>query len=377
MKETGSGREKKEDFMGKIIMSPSKYIQANGALKELKRYTEDFGKRFFILATDSGLERTQESIESSFRGTDKEISFAVFNRECCKTEINRLMGMCKMENCDCVIGVGGGKLLDTAKAVAHYLKLPVVIIPTIASTDAPCSALSVIYTEDGTFEEYLVLPKNPEIVIMDTEVISKSPARFLVSGMGDALATYFEARAAKRSNAKNMAGLYPTKSAFALATLCYETLIEEGYHAKLAAENQVVTPAVEAIVEANTYLSGIGFESGGLAAAHAIHNGFTVLEACHHLYHGEKVAFGTIVQLVMENVPEDELYEVLEFCVSVGLPITLKEMGIKKIKEEELREVAKVATAPGETIFNMPFEVTAESVYAAIIAADAIGRDFI
>ncbi|MEA4986881.1 MAG: glycerol dehydrogenase [Anaerovorax sp.] len=363
--------------MGKIIMSPSKYIQARGALKELKTYTQNFGNKFLIITTDSGLKRTQASIEASFNGTDKEIVFANFNRECCKTEINRLMGTCKIENCDCVIGVGGGKLLDTAKAVAHYLGLPVVIIPTIASTDAPCSALSVIYTEDGVFEEYLVLPKNPEIVVMDTEIISKSPARFLVAGMGDALATYFEARAAKQSNAKNMAGLLPAKSAFALAELCYETLIAEGYKAKLAAENQVVTPAVEAIVEANTYLSGIGFESGGLAAAHAIHNGFTVLEDCHHLYHGEKVAFGTLVQLVLENVPEEELYEVLEFCVSVGLPITLKEMGVKKVKPEEIMEVAKAATAPGETIYNMPFEVTAESVYDAIIAADAIGSDFI
>ncbi len=363
--------------MGRIIMSPSKYIQSNGALKELKGYTENFGKKFLIITTDSGLKRVQKSIEASFRGTDKEITFALFQRECCKTEINRLMGICQIENCDCVIGVGGGKLLDTAKAVAHYLKLPVVIIPTIASTDAPCSALSVIYTEDGMFEEYLVLPKNPEIVIMDTEVISKSPARFLVSGMGDALATYFEARAARYSNAKNMAGMLPANSAFALATLCYETLIAEGYRAKLAAENQVVTPAVEAVIEANTYLSGIGFESGGLAAAHAIHNGFTVLEECHNLYHGEKVAFGTIVQLVMENASEEELYEVLEFCVSVGLPITLKEMGIKKIKKEDIMAVAKAATAPSETIFNMPFEVTTESVYAAIITADAIGRDFV
>lgn len=362
--------------MGKIIMSPSKYIQSKGALKELKAYTENFGEKFLIITTESGLKRTKDSIEYSFKGTDKEITFAGFNRECCKTEINRLMEVCKKEKCDCVIGVGGGKLLDTAKAVAHYLSLPVVIIPTIASTDAPCSALSVIYTEDGVFEEYLVLPKNPEIVIMDTEVISKSPARFLVAGMGDALATYFEARAAKASNALNMAGMLPAKSAYALAELCYDTLIEEGYKAKLAAENNVVTPAVEAIVEANTYLSGIGFESGGLAAAHAIHNGFTVLEECHHLYHGEKVAFGTIVQLVLENAPEEELCEVLEFCVSVGLPITLEEMGVKEVKPEAIMEVAKAATAEGETIFNMPFEVTAESVYAAIMTADALGKDF-
>lgn len=210
---------------------------------------------------------------------------------------------------------------------------------------------------------------------MDTNIIANAPARFLVSGMGDALATYFEARACDISKATNMAGLLPAKSAYALAKLCYQTLLDDGYKAKLAVENKVVTPAVENIIEANTYLSGIGFESGGLAAAHAIHNGFTVMHECHDLFHGEKVAFGTLVQLVMENSPMEEINEVLDFCISVGLPTTLEEMGIKEIKSEDIMEVAKAATAQGETIYNMPFEVTAESVYAAILTADSLGRN--
>lgn len=361
--------------MGKIIMSPSKFIQCNGALNELKCYTQNFGSKFLVVATEGGLKRTKAIIEKSFADTDKKVTFTIFNKECCKKEINRIMEVCKSEKCDCIIGVGGGKLLDTTKAAAHYLGIPIVIVPTIASTDAPCSALSVIYTEDGVFEEYLVLPKNPEIVIMDTKVIAESPARFLVSGMGDALATYFEARACKASNATNMAGMLPAISACALAELCYKTLLKDGLKAKLAAECGVVTPAVENIIEANTYLSGIGFESGGLAAAHAIHNGFTVMSECHGLYHGEKVAFGTLVQLVLENAPLEEIKEVINFCISVGLPVTLEEMGVKEINNQKIMEVAIASTAEGETIYNMPFEVTAEKVYAAILTADAIGKD--
>ncbi len=363
--------------MNRIIMSPSKYIQASGALANLHTYTQNFGQKFLVIVTESGQKRTGDQIKSSFEGTDKSVAFGTFNRECSKAEINRLMDICKAEGCDCVIGVGGGKLLDTAKAVAHYLKLPIVIVPTIASTDAPCSALSVIYTEEGVFEEYLVLPKNPEIVIMDLDIVASAPARFLVAGMGDALATYFEARAAQASNATNMAGLLPAKSAFALAELCYTTLLEDGYKAKLAAEQKVVTQAVENVIEANTYLSGIGFESGGLAAAHAVHNGFTYLKECHHLYHGEKVAFGTLTQLVLENAPMEELDEVMEFCVSVGLPITLGEMGVTEVNPDDMMEVAKLAAAPGETIHNMPFKVTPESVYAAIMTADALGKAFL
>lgn len=360
--------------MSKIIIAPSKYVQGKGELARIKEHTKTLGKSFFIIASPNGIKRVRSVIEESFKGENVNLIFETFNGECSRNEIERLGNIVKSKGCDVVVGLGGGKIFDTAKAVAHYEKLPVAIVPTIAATDAPCSALSVIYTDEGVFSEYLVLPKNPELVLVDTEIIAKAPARLLVSGVGDALATYFEARACVRSNATNMPGGKATKAAFALAKLCYDTLISDGLKAKLAVENNVCTEAVENIVEANTYLSGVGFESAGLAAAHAIHNGFTVLEQCHHLYHGEKVAFGTIVQLVLENSPVEEIKEVIDLCVSLGLPVTLEEMGVNEIKEEELRKVAEASCAEGETIHNMPFEVTSDNVYAAILAADALGK---
>ena len=276
-----------------------------------------------------------------------------------------------------VIGIGGGKILDTAKAVAYYEQVPVLICPTIASTDAPCSALSVIYTDDGVFEEYLFLPANPNMVLMDTDVIAQSPVRLTVSGMGDALATYFEARACQASGAATCAGGKVTSAAMALARLCFDTLMEEGVKAKLALEAGACTPAVEKIIEANTLLSGIGFESGGLAGAHAIHNGLTVLEECHSMYHGEKVAFGTITQLVLENIPAEELEEIIDWCIELGLPVTPKELGIQDAAEEKLMAAAEAACAETDTLHNMPFEVTPEKVCAAMKAADAYGRYFL
>lgn len=120
-------------------------------------------------------------------------------------------------------------------------------------------------------------------------------------------------------------------------------------------------------------LSGIGFESSGLAAAHAIHNGFTHLPECHTRYHGEKVAFGTLTQLVLENAPLDEIETVVNFCRSVGLPTTLAGMGITEITKERLGVVAEKACAEGETIHNMPFKVTIDSVVAALLTADKLG----
>lgn len=360
--------------MANILISPGRYIQGKGELANIAKHIGGLGKSFFMISSPSGLKRVQSGIEASFAGSGATLHFEAFQGECSKKEIERLQQTVTEKKCDVIVGVGGGKTLDTAKAVAHYAKLPVAIVPTIASTDAPCSALSVIYTDDGVFQEYLFLPQNPNVVLVDTNMVAKSPVRLLVSGMGDALATYFEARAAQKSLADNCAGGKTTKAALALAELCYDTLIEDGLKAALAAENGVCTQAVENIVEANTLLSGLGFESGGLAAAHAVHNGFTAIAETHQLYHGEKVAFGTLVQLVLENAPVEEIAEVVDFCMSVGLPTTLADLGIETVNPEQLMEVAKLASAEGETMHNMPFPVTAEDVYAAILAADSLGR---
>lgn len=364
-------------IMAKILFSPGKYIQGPGEIKNLGSYAAALGKKALILISAGGKKRSGENVVSGFENVDCTAEFEIFHGECSYNEIHRIEKIVKEKECDLVIGIGGGKIFDTAKAVAYYQKTPVIICPTIASTDAPCSALSVIYSDAGVFEEYLFLPSNPNIVLLDTEIIAKSPVRLTMAGIGDALATYFEARACVESEATTCANGKATSAAFALAELCLNTLLEEGYKAKVALEAGALTPAVEKIVEANTLLSGIGFESCGLAGAHAIHNGLTVLEECHSMYHGEKVAFGTIVQLVLENVPMDELEEIIEFCISVDLPVTLKQLGVKKITEEKIRKVAELACAESDTLHNMPFEVTVESTYNAILAADAYGHRFL
>jgi glycerol dehydrogenase len=297
-----------------------------------------------------------------------------FCGECCDPEIDRLIALARKEECNVIVGVGGGKALDTAKAVAFSIKHPVVIIPTLASTDAPCSALSVIYTPTGEFARYLVLPQNPNVVLVDTAIICKAPVRFLVSGMGDALSTWFEAEDCQIKKAGNMTGRLGSMSAFALARLCYDTLLNYGTTAKLACEAGVVTSALEHIVEANTLLSGLGFESGGLSGAHAIHNGLTILPETHHFWHGEKVAIGTLALLMLTDRPPAVIKEAFDFCEAVGLPITLAQIGLENITDKQLMAVATAACAPGETIHNCPCEVTPNRVFAALKAADAEGR---
>ena len=358
--------------MARVFISPSKYLQGPGELDRLGEYTKVYGSKALVIISAGGLKRFGDRVSASFAAAGVELVYDNFNGECSQAEIDRLVAVLKDCGANVVVGLGGGKIFDTAKAVAAAVDAPVVIVPTIAATDAPCSALSVIYTDEGQFKEYQFFKQNPNLVLMDTDVIVKSPVRLTVSGMGDALATYFEARACTRSDAGTCAGGKVTGAAMALARLCYDTLMSEGVKAKLALEAGACTESVEKVIEANTLLSGLGFESAGLAGAHAIHNGMTAMEETHAFYHGEKVAFGTLTQLVLENA--DELYEVLDFCVEVGLPVTFAQLGVEDASYERVLEVAKLACADNDTLHNMPFEVTPEKVAAAMLAADAYGR---
>lgn len=360
--------------MKKILVSPSKYVQDNGALKELGKYTLEYGKKALLVASEEDVSRVKDAIDETLANYDVTFVAGTFGFECTIEEVTRLSEICKNEGCDLVIGLGGGKALDTAKAVANAGLLPVITVPTIASTDAPCSSLSVVYNEKGEFQEYRFYRNNPNLVLVDTGIIAKAPTRFLRAGMGDALSTFFEARSCERAFADNIPGGKSTKLALAAAKLCYQTLLEDSVKAIAASDRNVVTPALENIIEANTLLSGLGFESSGLAAAHAIHNGLTALDETHVYYHGEKVSFGTLVHLVLENAPKSEIEEVLAYCKSIGLPTNLKDLGVEEVTAEKVMAVAKLACAPNESIHNMPFKVTIEDVYSAILVADELGR---
>jgi len=352
---------------------PGRYVQGADAIQRLGKELSRFGQKGFAICTPIVFETIWPAHQD---GIQNIIPCKVerFNRECSDEEIDRLSSIAEEHQSEVILGIGGGKTLDTAKAVAHHLKLPLAVAPTIASTDAPCSSLSVVYTQSGAFKRYLLLPKNPDLVLVDTQIIAQAPARFIVSGMGDALATWFEAESCKANHAGNMSGDMGSITAFALAELCYKTIIEYGYLAKIACEAHVVSPALEHVVEANILLSGLGFESGGLAAAHAIHNGLTVLKQTHQFFHGEKVAMGTLASLFLTDKPKYVIDEVFSFCETIGLPTTLGDIGLGDVSDTDLMKVAEATCAKGETIHNEPRHVTPAMVFSVVKMADAFGR---
>jgi glycerol dehydrogenase len=358
--------------MFKKAVFPGKYIQGVGAISELPALIKLLGKQGLILASPSVTNKVLPQSGLDLRA--QAIPVELFGGECCEEELVRLAAVIGQKQVNVLVGMGGGKTIDTAKIAADRANIPVIIIPTIASTDAPCSGCAVRYSRDGIFEAVLYQKTNPAAVLVDVGIIAAAPTRFLVAGMGDALSTWFEARSCDRTRSANECGGYSTLTGLAIARQCYETLLSYGAAAKVASERQIVSPALEHIIEANILLSGLGFESAGLASAHAIHNGLTALPETHAFYHGEKVAFGVLAGLQLTDAPVDEVKTVFAFCEEIGLPTTLADIGLGKVDQEKLMQAAKKASAPDQPIHHEAGTVTPDKVLHAMLAADALGQ---
>lgn len=354
----------------RTMISPGRYVQGPGAIHHVGHYLAQLGSSPLFVADDLVWGFVGHDIESSLQKACLPLEREKFNDIPSAREVDRLVDVINQTGADIVVAVGGGSTIDAVKAAGFLAGIRWANCPTVASTDAPCSALSVIYTENGEFEGYRFFPRNPDLVLADSQVVANAPASFLIAGVGDALATWLEARATAQSNSQTMAGGLPTVTGTALAKLSWDVLWDNALPAIDAVRDSHVTPAVEKVIEANTLLSGLGFESGGLAAAHAIHNGLTAVGATHGLAHGQKVNIGSLTQLVLEGAPTSEIRDFIEFTTRVGLPTTLTEVGLKPDDTESLRIIADASTAEGETIHSMPFDVTSDDVASALASID-------
>jgi glycerol dehydrogenase len=361
----------------RVLIAPHRYIQGEGVLDHLGRYLSLISsKRAAVFISEGGQRRLGKQILQSLEQAQVQSMVEIFRGECSTEEVDRAAAVLNSEAApvDCLIAIGGGKCLDAGKCVAFRLSVPVVVCPTIASTDAPCSAQAVMYTPEGVFNGVEFFPNSPAIVVVDTRIIIQAPVRYLVAGMGDALATWYEARTCFRnSEARSTVGAHMTLAALTIAELCAKTVFEYGLAAAAAVRQAELNDAFERVVEANTLLSSVGFESGGLAAAHAVAGGLTVLPALHqHLLHGEKVALGLLTQLALED-ELDEAKRVAVFLARVGLPVHLGQLGLDPENDVEALKAVTDATLASLIIHNEPFEVTPEKLLTALSQVHQLG----
>lgn len=359
----------------RVFISPQRYVQGSGVLAGIGRYLSIMQRKRVVLLTSARGSRNEgATLLEGLRTSRIECVTRIFNGECSLQEINAQVESLAGSGIDCVIAAGGGKCVDAGKAVAFRLGTPVIVVPTLASNDAPCSALSVLYTPEGVSTGVEFYPQSPAFVIVDTSIIAAAPERFLVAGMGDAMATWYEANVClQNKNAVNTMGARPTIASCVIGEACAHTLFNDGEAASAAVVAKQVNEALESVVEANTLLSGLGFESGGLAAAHGVAQSYTGIANVHANYlHGEMVAMGTLAQLMMEVRP-DEATKVATFFARVGLPIHLEQLSLDPADRSAL-DVIIEGTLAFPFISNMPQKITADLVRQAVLAADKLGQ---
>ncbi|GAA0276256.1 glycerol dehydrogenase [Muricomes sp. OA1] len=355
------------------------YIQGPGLLEEIESYASEFGQAHFYIIDVFFYDEWKEKLKALYRNSKSTFSCGAYEGEITHRKIAEFQKQAVGTEIDTVIAIGGGKSIDAAKVTAARMDCALLICPTIASTDAPTSAMSILYSEDGKMNEIMLHKRNPDLVLADSRIIAQAPARFLTAGMGDALSTYFEGLSNIQSGHENYVWcdkkpFVSTVSGRAIAKCCYETLIQDGYAAKLACERHLCVPALENIIECNILMSGLGFENVGCSIAHAIGNAITVLPEGENLMHGERVGFGVICQLAAEHYDTKTLEEVLNFCIMIGIPVCFEDMSIE-LTEENLQQIAE-ESLEADSWQACSRTCQKEDIVQIMKIADAFGCDY-
>ncbi len=352
---------------------PHRYVQGPGALRELATLVPMYGRRPFILADTAVLGSLRAQLEALLRPCVDGLEFAEFSGECSAAQIDAMAGRAAAAKSDVVVAIGGGKAIDTAKGVRILRGGGIIVVPTVASNDAPTSRLAIVYTDDHVLKEVRLMPTNPDAVVVDTSIIARAPRRFFVAGIGDALTKKFEAEQCFNSCGMNFYKARPAALAVSIADQCYQVIRRDAIASLAAVDCKEPDAAFENVVEATILLSGLGFESGGLSIAHSLTRGFSALPSLNGALHGEQVAFGLLAQLCLEQRSPGFLADMVAFFRAVGLPTSLKGMGFSGNVQDGIRTIAERSIAEAPYLKQFVGVVTEQSLVAALEKADRCG----
>ncbi|MGE6377563.1 iron-containing alcohol dehydrogenase family protein [Peribacillus muralis] len=295
-----------------------------------------------------------------------ETSYIKYNGECSDIEIERVSKFAVEQSVDALIGVGGGKLLDLTKSVGNHIQKEIILIPTLASNCAAWTPLSVIYDTNGSYVRFDIHQKNAWMLLIEPGILLNSPIAYLRAGIGDTLAKWYEGNALVEKIASKSACI---ELAHVAARQCQEVLLTHGEEALADLNKGKWTDALQRVIETNIVTSGLvgGFGDRFLriAGAHSIHNGMTSIEQTHHLLHGEKVAYGILVQLLLEGKFSD-IKQLLPIYEALKLPRSLSDIGLTVEHEVELQQIAALSVKESEAIHLLFPDISLEKVAAAM-----------
>lgn len=351
----------------RIFGSPPRYYQGPGALDLLPRVIAETGTRPAIVVDKDVLKLVAERLSTLLAGTDHVL--LPFDGEVTVTAMDGLAQQARQAGVDLIVGMGGGKALDAGKGAALRSTLRFISVPTVASNDSPTGMALAVYDDQHRMAAVEAMPRNPEAVIVDTGLIAQAPARFLLTGIGDALAKKFEAEASLRDGGTSAHRAPQLRTAFYIADGCYRTIREHGVAAMATAGSGVPDAAFEAVVEANILMAGLGFENGGLGLAHGLTRGLVRVPEVDRAPHGFHVAYGLLVLLAVEGRDEAFVADLEQFYRLIGLPLSLHDLGLKSITPEIVAEIARhTATAPAGAYLVV--SASAEQIVAGIGQAE-------
>lgn len=357
------------------IKSPERYINQADILKTSGEYIKKLGKRALVIGGKTALSVVQSDL---FPSLDQEgLSYEVkeFKGFVTKAAIKKFQEDADEIGADLIIGIGGGRVLDLSKAVGNEKRIPVVAVPTIAATCAAWSALSIIYEEDGKFESGLILDASPKLVLADTKILAAAPYRYLISGIGDTLAKWYEAVPSFRVEENDIS----LKLGLSTAKLALKILNEHSLEVIKEIQEGKISSRFSEIVDAIIFLAGfVGGVNGGNHRAvigHAFYNALSAYPETNESLHGEKVSFGLIVQFVLERKNKNEIIENIRFFNSLGLPVTLNQLGLSDNNPLKISKIASEINISDEAQSKLNFKFNSQAIEKAIVTADAFGTE--
>lgn len=369
----------KEDFLASgdptrsLLVSPATVVTGTGAVAQVGAIAAQFGRRALVIGGSRSYPAAQTALEASLAAAGVHVEVTTYGQDCCEPELDRLVAIGRTTRRDVVVGVGGGKALDAAKLAAHRLGVAVVTVPTSAATCAAWTALTNVYSPSGTWLYGVPLPTNPNAVVVDHALVATAPARLLAAGIADSMAKWVESSAsvdADHADAMTLAALEMARFIYERLRLVGETAYEEAMRGQVGPE---LAQAIDANVQLAGTVGGLGGARCRSVVAHAVCNALTTEPGHGMAWHGEKVAFGIVVQRLLQGFTDAQLTELVRFFSALGVPMTLRGQGVAD-DAHAIERIALATVRPSSSAHLLPGGVRAPEVAEAIRRADALGR---